>query len=122
MTTTSAFVKKEVSQLSRMTKRQGVTLKAIIETSLLSAQQIASASETVQKAGADFVKTNTGFGKRGASVEDVRIIHRAVHGRAAIKASGGIREATRAIQLIKAGASRIGTSQGPKIVESFVLE
>ena len=68
-------------------------------------------------AGAAFVKTSTGFGSRGASVEDVRIMKAAVDDRMGIKASGGIRTRAQAVEMIEAGATRIGTSAGVPIVE-----
>lgn len=87
-------------------------LKVIIETSALSPEEIQLASAIVKAAGADFVKSSTGFGSRGATVEDITTIKRSVEESLGIKASGGIKTAQKAVELIKAGATRIGTSYG----------
>lgn len=91
-------------------------VKVIIETALLSAEQIALASKLVERAGAHFVKTSTGYSKRGATVDDVRRIRANVSNKMGIKAAGGIRDWTSATEMIEAGATRIGTSSGPAIV------
>ncbi|MCP9199618.1 deoxyribose-phosphate aldolase [Gramella sp. GC03-9] len=91
-------------------------LKVIIETAYLDNSEIAKASEIVMNAGADFVKTSTGFGSRGASLEDVQIMKKVVGDRVKIKASGGIRDAETARKYIDLGVSRIGTSSGIKII------
>ena len=94
----------------------GRPVKVILETSLLSEEEIARASRLAADAGAAFVKTSTGFGSRGASVEDVRIMKEAVGEGCLVKASGGIRTREDAIAMIEAGAARIGTSAGVAIV------
>lgn len=96
---------------------EGRAVKVILETSLLTPDEIAAASRIAADNGAAFVKTSTGFGSRGASLEDMRIMKGAVEGRCRIKASGGIRTREQAIAMIEAGASRIGTSAGVAIVE-----
>jgi deoxyribose-phosphate aldolase len=90
----------------------GRVLKVILETGLLSESEVQRAAECAVTAGAEFVKTSTGFGPRGASVRDVELLAEAIGGRARIKASGGIRTAAEARALIAAGAARIGTSNG----------
>lgn len=94
-------------------------LKVILETDLLTKDEIKTACELCVKGGANFVKTSTGFVKNGvgAKVEDVKLMHDTVspHG-LLVKASGGIRDKDAADQMIKAGASRLGTSSGVKIV------
>ncbi|CAL66389.1 deoxyribose-phosphate aldolase [Christiangramia forsetii] len=91
-------------------------LKVIIETCYLSEDEIRFASNLVMRAGADFVKTSTGFGSRGASLKDVKIMKEMVGDQVKIKASGGIRDAETARKYIKLGVARIGTSSGIKIV------
>ncbi len=95
-------------------------LKVILETDLLEKEEIKKACELCIEAGADFVKTSTGFVKNGvgAKVEDVKLMYETVspHG-LKVKASGGIRDKESAIKLIEAGASRLGTSSGVKIVQ-----
>ena len=97
------------------------TLKAILETGLFDADEIAKAALAAIDGGADFVKTSTGFGPRGATVEDIRILRHAVGDRARIKASGGIRTLAEALALIEAGADRIGTSNGVAIAREARL-
>jgi deoxyribose-phosphate aldolase len=92
------------------------TLKAILETGLLTPDEIRRAAACAVEAGLDFVKTSTGFGPRGATVEDVRLLREAVGPRCRVKASGGIRTREAALALVAAGADRIGTSNGPLIV------
>ena len=94
-------------------------VKVIIETGFLDDNEIYSASELVRACGGSFVKTSTGFGPRGASVQDIKIIKSAVGDDCKIKASGGIKTAEFAIQLINAGANRIGTSSGVEIVQKL---
>ena len=91
-------------------------LKVIIETCYLTEEEIAKASELVMQVGADFVKTSTGFGSRGASLDDVKIMKATVGDKVKIKASGGIRDAETAQKYINLGVSRIGTSSGIKII------
>ena len=98
---------------------QGRALKVIIETDLLTKEEVKLASELCVKGGADFVKTSTGFvkGGVGAKVEDVEIMYNTVKDAGLqVKASGGVRDKEAAIAMIKAGASRLGTSSGVKIV------
>jgi deoxyribose-phosphate aldolase len=90
----------------------GRVLKVILETGLLSEDEVRRAAECAVTAGAEFVKTSTGFGPRGATVRDVELLAEVIGGRARIKASGGIRTAGEARALIAAGAARIGTSNG----------
>jgi deoxyribose-phosphate aldolase len=92
-------------------------LKVIIETAVLTNEEKIKATQIIMACGADFVKTSTGFGYPGATVEDVRFLKKVVGGKIRIKASGGIRDYETVLKLIEAGASRIGTSSGVKIVE-----
>lgn len=95
----------------------GLVFKVILETGCLTPEQIDEAARMAVDAGADFLKTSTGYGPRGASVEDVRQL-RAIAGRKrGVKASGGIRTLRQALDLIEAGADRIGTSSAVRIVE-----
>jgi deoxyribose-phosphate aldolase len=94
-------------------------LKVILETGYLDEEQIRRASIAAVRGGADFVKTSTGFGPRGASVEDVRIMRAAVGPDIGVKAAGGIRDLAAAMSMIEAGATRIGTSAGLEIVAAL---
>jgi deoxyribose-phosphate aldolase len=93
-------------------------LKVIIETCLLTDTEKIRACEIAKHAGADFVKTSTGFSTGGATVEDVALMRRIVGHEMGVKASGGIKNWLTAVAMIKAGADRIGTSAGVVIVES----
>jgi deoxyribose-phosphate aldolase len=96
----------------------GRVLKVILETGYLSDDVLRRAAAAAVSAGADFVKTSTGFGPRGASVRDIELLSDAVAGRAQVKASGGIRTAAAALELIRAGATRIGTSNGVELARA----
>lgn len=110
------YIVEEISKIK--TACQGKVLKVIIETDLLSKDEIKKASELCIKGGADFVKTSTGFVKNGvgAKAEDVKLMFETVHQAGlGVKASGGVRDREAAIAMIEAGATRIGTSSGVKI-------
>ena len=96
-------------------------LKVIIETDLLTKDEIVKACEIIVKAGADFAKTSTGFVKNGvgAKVEDIELMHKTLQGsNVKIKASGGIKDSAKAQALINAGATRLGTSSGVSIYQT----
>ena len=95
---------------------EGKILKVIIETCLLSDDEKRTACELSEKAGADFVKTSTGFSKGGATAEDVALMKATVGDRLGVKASGGVRDYKSAKAMIDAGATRIGASSGIAIV------
>lgn len=110
------YIVKEISSIKGAC--QGKVLKVIIETDLLSKEEIKTASELCIKGGADFVKTSTGFVKNGvgAKVEDVKLMYETVKDAGlGVKASGGVRDKEAALAMIDAGATRIGTSSGIKI-------
>ncbi len=94
----------------------GKVLKVIIETCYLTDEQKEQATEAAAAAGADFVKTSTGFGSGGATLDDVRLMARVLQGRAQIKAAGGVRTPADAEAMIEAGAARLGTSGGVGLV------
>lgn len=95
---------------------EGATVKAIIETCLLTDDEKQTASLLCMEAGASFVKTSTGFSKGGATVHDVELIRRTVGPAVGVKASGGIRDRTAALAMIEAGATRIGTSSSVALI------
>lgn len=104
-----AYVKNELVRISRATKK--VVSKLIIETAVLSKQEIIKISQLCVKCKIDFVKTSTGYADGGASPEVVEIIKSAVKNKCGIKASGGIQNKVQALNLMRAGATRIGTSR-----------
>ena len=93
-----------------------LVLKVIIEACLLSDEEKARACRDAEKAGADFVKTSTGFSTGGATVEDVKLMRASVSENVRVKAAGGIRDKETFEAMIKAGAERIGTSSGKKLI------
>ncbi|MEJ2706320.1 MAG: deoxyribose-phosphate aldolase [Anaerolineales bacterium] len=107
----------EIQAVAQIAHNQRAIVKVILETALLTRREKIIACLICKAAGADFVKTSTGFGPGGATLEDVELMHRVVGPEVKVKAAGGIRtlEDTRA--MIKAGASRIGASAGVKIVQ-----
>jgi len=111
------YVQKEVSALCRLCHDRGRLLKVIIETCYLNEGQIAAMCRIVEETGADFIKTSTGYGTRGASFEDIELFRKYLKKPAKIKASGGIRTAADAEAYIALGCSRLGTSNGREIVE-----
>ncbi|MFH1416525.1 MAG: deoxyribose-phosphate aldolase [Elusimicrobiota bacterium] len=94
----------------------GKVLKVILETALLNSEQIVEASRMAKDAGADFVKTSTGFGPGGATVKDIRLMRETIGPIMGVKASGGIRTREDAANMIDAGATRIGASASVAIV------
>jgi deoxyribose-phosphate aldolase len=94
-------------------------VKVILETGYLTPTQVADAARVAVGAGAAFVKTSTGFGPRGASLEDVRIMREAVGSEVGVKAAGGIRDLSSALALLDAGATRLGTSSGIELLEAL---
>jgi deoxyribose-phosphate aldolase len=96
-----------------------IIVKVIIQADLLTDAEKVQAAQIVERAGADFVKTNTGFTKGGATVEDVELLRANVSFSMGIKASGGIRTAEQAMALLNAGAGRLGTRSGAEIMEQL---
>ena len=95
----------------------GTLVKVILETCLLTEDEIKKACELCVEAKADYVKTSTGFSTRGATIEDVRIMKEAVHGKAKEKSAGGVRTPEDMVKIVAAGADRIGTSAGCSLVK-----
>lgn len=97
-------------------------VKVILETCMLTPEQIVAGCRLAVEAGAQYVKTSTGFAAAGATVNDVRLMRRTVSPHIGVKASGGIRDTTTALAMIRAGANRLGTSSGIAIVEGITGE
>jgi len=114
-------VLKDMVEVVAVAKKNGVEIvKVIIETALLSDDEKLKATDLVIESGADYVKTNTGFLGGGATIHDVTLLYNHSRGRVKVKASGGIRHALDAVAFIQAGAARIGTSSGDKIIEEYI--
>jgi deoxyribose-phosphate aldolase len=115
------LVEKDILAVVEAAKGKALT-KVIIETSLLTKEEKIKACELVVKAGADFVKTSTGFSTGGATVEDVTLMRETVGPTIGVKASGGVRNVQDAKNVIEAGATRIGASSGVAIVNGLSAE
>ncbi|MEO0454008.1 MAG: deoxyribose-phosphate aldolase [Verrucomicrobiota bacterium] len=109
------FIEHEIHEI--VSAADSHLVKVILETASLSPEQIKSACHCAENAGAGFVKTSTGFGKGGATVEAVELMKASVSENLGIKASGGIKSADQAQAMIKAGATRLGTSSGIAIIQ-----
>jgi deoxyribose-phosphate aldolase len=110
------LVQDDIAAVVDVAHPQGALVKVIIETGYLTEQEKVTACQVAKAAGADFVKTSTGMGAGGATIEDVSLMRRVVGPAMGVKASGGVKTAADARAMITAGATRIGTSAGVKIV------
>ncbi|RLF78816.1 deoxyribose-phosphate aldolase, partial [Thermococci archaeon] len=104
------YVKKDIEDVTKVAHEKGAIVKVIIETCYLSEEEKEIACKLAMEAGADFVKTSTGFGTGGATIEDVKLMRKVVGDKLGVKAAGGIRTYEEALAMINAGANRIGTS------------
>ena len=110
------YVENEIHQIVEAAKDKAI-VKVIIETCLLTDEEKIKACELSQKAGADFVKTSTGFSTGGATVHDVALMRKTVGTDIGVKASGGVHTHEEALAMIEAGANRIGASAGVKLLK-----
>jgi deoxyribose-phosphate aldolase len=114
-------VVKDIEAVVKVAHMNSSLVKVIIEAGLLTAREKEQACLLAKQAGADFVKTSTGFAGegKGATIEDVRLMHECVGDTLGIKAAGGIRDCKIALEMINAGATRLGCSSSVKILEQF---
>lgn len=112
-----AYVETEIEQVSKKTSDAGKTLKVIIESGILREEEIIRCCELYQHFPVQFLKTSTGFAEKGATVEAVRLMRQHLPPHIQIKASGGIKTAAFAKELVKAGATRLGCSASVAIVQ-----
>ncbi|WP_071393548.1 deoxyribose-phosphate aldolase [Bacillus tuaregi] len=117
-----AKVEADIKAVADATHGNKALLKVIIETCLLTEDEKIRACQAAVKAGADFVKTSTGFSIGGATVEDVALMRKIVGEACGVKASGGVRNKTDLDQMVAAGANRIGASSGVKIMQGLTAE
>ncbi|MDM7324255.1 MAG: deoxyribose-phosphate aldolase [Thermus sp.] len=110
-----AYIEEEVRAVRQAVPK--ALLKVILETGHFTPEAMEALAEAAIRGGADFLKTSTGFGPRGASLEDVERLVRIAQGRAKVKAAGGIRDRETAVTFLQAGASRLGTSSGVALVQ-----
>lgn len=113
------IIKREIEDMVSICRPAGVICKVILETCYLTDSEKETVCHIAREAGVDFVKTSTGFGTAGATVHDVALMRRVVGPNIGVKAAGGIRDLETALALIKAGATRLGTSSGIAIVEAY---
>ena len=113
------LVQNDIKAVTALTHDAGAILKVIIEASLLTIEEKIIACELSVAAGADFVKTNTGFLEGGATVDDVALMRGVVGDRAGVKASGGLHTLQDVLAMVHAGANRIGTSSGVAILREL---
>lgn len=111
------IVRDDIRAIVEASHRAGALVKVIIEAALLNDEEKTRASKISKEAGADFVKTSTGFGPGGATTHDVALMRAAVGPNLGIKAAGGVKNLQQAQEMIQAGATRIGASAGVKIVQ-----
>lgn len=114
------LVYRDIAEAADAAHEHEMILKVILETGLLTDQQKIAACVIAQEAGADFVKTATGFSGGGATVADVALMRRTVGDRMGVKAAGGVRTAQDALRMVAAGANRIGTSGGVGIMRELL--
>ncbi|WP_162416696.1 deoxyribose-phosphate aldolase [Cyclobacterium roseum] len=110
----------ELAQLANRIHDREKMLKVIVETAYLNKEELEQACGICRDAGADFVKTSTGYAPRGAEAGTVREMRRLLPSQIGIKASGGIKTMDQTLEMIHAGADRIGTSSGPQIMDAFL--
>jgi deoxyribose-phosphate aldolase len=110
-----------VVNVARRAHSSKILVKVILETSLLNKEEQQIGCQLVEKAGADFVKTSTGFTGSGATIEGVGFLRRMVGQRLGVKAAGGIRDLITAVALVNAGASRIGSSSSVEIMKMWPI-
>ncbi|HXG91508.1 MAG TPA: deoxyribose-phosphate aldolase [Blastocatellia bacterium] len=111
------LVLRDIKGVVEVAHEVGYICKVIIETALLTDDEKVRACQISKEAGADFVKTSTGFSKGGATAADVALMRSVVGGQMGVKASGGVKDLKQAQEMIRAGATRIGASVGVKIVQ-----
>ncbi|MBS0152028.1 MAG: deoxyribose-phosphate aldolase [Nitrospira sp.] len=111
------YVRADIAEVVKATPQ--IEHKVILETCYLTQDEKRTACRLVVEAGAEYVKTSTGFGAAGATVADVRLLKETVAGKAKVKASGGIRDWKTTLAMLEAGADRIGTSAGLTILEQW---
>lgn len=111
------LVKKEIKKIAGVVHRSRGIFKIILETCYLTKSEIIKACRLTKQAGADFVKTSTGWGPAGATVRNIKLMRKTVGPKMGVKASGGIRNLAAVKVMLKVGATRIGTSTGAKILQ-----
>ena len=113
------YIKKEMEEIVKICREAGKTSKVIFENCYLTDDEKRKVAEIAKEVKPDFIKTSTGFGTGGATVEDVKLMKSVVGDEVKVKAAGGIRDLKTALAMIEAGAERLGTGAGVAIVEEY---
>lgn len=113
------YIKKEMEEIVKICREAGKTSKVIFENCYLTDDEKRKVAEIAKEVKPDFIKTSTGFGTGGATVEDVKLMKSVVGDEVKVKAAGGIRDLKTALAMIEAGAERLGTSAGVAIIEEY---
>lgn len=114
-----AYIKKEMEEIVHVCREHEILSKVIFENCYLTKEEIEIMSNIALEVGPDFIKTSTGFGTGGATIEDVKLMKSIVKDKVKVKAAGGIRDLQTCLAMIDAGAERIGTSNGVKIIKEL---
>ncbi|MEO9802921.1 MAG: deoxyribose-phosphate aldolase [Reichenbachiella sp.] len=109
----------EMAKCAKIAHEHSKMLKVIVETALLTKDELVEVSKIVSDSGADFIKTSSGFASRGANLDDIRIMKANISSNVGIKASGGIKTLSDLMKMVETGAERIGTSSGLKIMREY---
>lgn len=113
------YIREEMKAIVNAAREGGIICKVILENCYLTDEEKVAVCEIAKEVKPDFVKTSTGFGTGGATVEDVALMKKTVGADVKVKAAGGIRDLKTALKMVEAGAERLGTSSGIKIVEEY---
>jgi deoxyribose-phosphate aldolase len=115
-----AAVIREIDAILALKKKQDFTLKVIVETAMLDVAELSMITKYISQTAADYIKTSTGFACRGVNMADIEIINMHKSKGLKIKASGGVKDLTFALELISEGVSRLGTSNAAKLAEEYI--
>lgn len=115
------YLRKEMKEITAICRNNGVICKVIFENCYLTQEEIEQLARIAKEVKPDFIKTSTGFGPSGAKVEDIQLMKKTVGDEVQVKAAGGIRDLETALQMIDAGASRLGTSSALQILAEWDL-
>ncbi|MBR3251445.1 MAG: deoxyribose-phosphate aldolase [Erysipelotrichaceae bacterium] len=116
------YIKEEMKAMVNVARKHDIIVKVILENCYLEKDEITEVSRIAKEVKPDFIKTSTGFGPTGATIEDVKLMKAAVGDEVKVKAAGGIRDYATCKAMIEAGAERIGTSSSIKILEEYLKE
>lgn len=116
------YIREEMTQMIRIARKHGIIVKVIFENCYLEKDEIVELAKIARELKPDFIKTSTGFGTSGATIEDVKLMKETVGDEVKVKAAGGIRDYAACKAMIEAGAERIGTSSSIEILKGFLEE